>query len=297
MNIEPGPHPNLKEGNLLEVQGAAQWPGFAPEIGAASIRAVGRARRPFAPMLSFNKLTSIATHCRLVHAEGIVIDVTKQNEYRVPLAPVEETILAVVPGSVPYPPELSYPDPSHTTERAVVLRDTGRSHLIFSPGDVDPSSWHSGHIDLCRLLRISIRWVAGEERPVTIAGDGLIEAFARETHAGFAIHLLNCTNPAMHPGWIREFYPIGELRVRMRLPEGRKVSRVELLRSAADIPFRLADGAIAFTIPKFVDYEVAAMYSQREKGLSLYSTHGGIHRALWHPPRVTKGAKLKHSRE
>ena len=36
-------------------------------------------------------------------------------EYRVPIAPVEDPILTVVPGSVAYPPELSYPDPSHTT--------------------------------------------------------------------------------------------------------------------------------------------------------------------------------------
>ena len=28
-----------------------------------------------------------------------------------------------------------------------------------------------------------------------------------------------------------------------------------------DIPFQMADGAITFTIPKVVDYEVAAMYS------------------------------------
>ena len=182
-------------------------------------------------------------------------------DYRVPLAPVEGPVLTVVPGSVAYPPELSYPDPSHTTEPAVVVRERGKSRLIYFPGDIDRTLWHSGHTDLSRLLRNSIRWVAGEDQPVSISGDGLIETFAWETQAGFAVHVLNYTNPQVHRGWLREFYPIGEQHVRMRLPERRKISRVELLRAATDIPFRATDGEVTFTIPKVVDYEVAAIYS------------------------------------
>ena len=182
-------------------------------------------------------------------------------EYRVPIAPVEGPILTVVPGSVAYPPELSYPDPSHAREPAVVLREKRKSRLMYFPGDIDRTLWHSGHTDPRRLLRNSIRWVAGQNEPVTIAGDGFIEPFAWETRAGFAVHVLNYTNPAVHRGWIQEFYPIGEQRVRIQLPESRKVSRVELLRAATEVSFQVADGAITFTIPKVVDYEVAAVYS------------------------------------
>ena len=42
---------------------------------------------------------------------------------------------------------------------------------------------------------------------------------------------------------------------------GRKVSRVELLRAETDIPFTGNAGTIEFTIPKVLDYEVAALYS------------------------------------
>jgi hypothetical protein len=182
-------------------------------------------------------------------------------EYRVPVAPVDNPVLTVVPGSVAYPPELSYPNPSHTTEPAVVLREKGRSRLLYFPGDIDRTLWHSGHTDLTRLLQNSIRWVAGESQPVTITGDGLIEAFAWETQAGFAVHLLNYTNPAVHRGWIRQFFPVAAQQVRMQLPEGRTVTRVELLRAGVDIPFHAANGAVTFTIPKVVDYEVAALYS------------------------------------
>jgi len=210
--------------------------------------------------------TGNAYSARIERQHAILAGFTGTNwiagaEYRVPVAAVEGPIMTVVPGSVAYPPELSYPDPSHTREPAVVLREKGKSRRVYFPGDVDRTLWHSGHTDLSRLLRNSVGWVAGQEQPVTIEGDGLIEPFAWETEAGYAVHVLNYTNPAVHRGWIREFYPIGEQHVRMRLPEGRRVSRVELLRAAADIPFQVADEAVTFTIPRVDDYEVAAVYS------------------------------------
>jgi len=182
-------------------------------------------------------------------------------ENRVPVAPVEGAILTVVPGVVGYPPELSYPPQSRTGEPAVVVREKGRSRLIYFPGDIERTMWKTGHTDLARLLQNSIRWVAGADPPVTVEGEGVIEIFAWETQAGFAVHVLNYTNPAMHRGWIRNFYPIGAQKVRMKLPAGRRVTRVELLRAEADIPFRVTANAIEFTIPTVLDYEVAAMHS------------------------------------
>ena len=89
----------------------------------------------------------------------------------------------------------------------------------------------------------------------------MIEAFAWETSAGFAVHVLNYTNPAMHRGWLRAFYPIGEQRVRLVVPPSRKVTRIELLKAEKDVPFEVTGGAVSFTIPTVADYEVAAIYS------------------------------------
>ncbi|HEY2013723.1 MAG TPA: alpha-amylase family protein [Bryobacteraceae bacterium] len=182
-------------------------------------------------------------------------------EYRVPVKPVDDPVLTVVPGFVAYPPELSYPPTPKTDEPAVVLRERGKSRLAYFPGDVERTMWRSGHTDLTRLLQNSVRLVLHGERPVTIEGGGVIEAFAWETEPGFAVHVLNYTNPNMHRGWIREYYPIGPQKVSMKLPAGRRVTRVELLRAGTNIPFRQHDSSIEFTIPKVVDYEVAAMYS------------------------------------
>ena len=180
-------------------------------------------------------------------------------EYRQPVKAVDEPVLTVVPGYVAYPPELSYPPTPHTTEPAVVIREKGRSRLIYFPGDVDRTLWHSGHTDISRLLQNSVRWVLHGESPVTLEGGGVVEAFAWETEPGFAIHVLNYTNPNMHRGWIREYYPIGEQKVKMKLPPGRRVTRVELLRSEKTVPFRVTGNELEFTIPRVVDYEVAAV--------------------------------------
>jgi hypothetical protein len=182
------------------------------------------------------------------------------GENRVPVAPVSGPVLTVVPGFVAYPPELSYPTQPHTDEPAVVTVEKGKSRLVYFPGDIERTMWQSGHTDLSRLLQNTIRWLAGGSAPATIEGEGLIETFAWETQAGYALHILNYTNPAAHRGWIRDFYPIGAQKVRMTLPAGKRVSRVELLRAETNVPFRVAGDAIEFTIPRVVDYEVAALH-------------------------------------
>jgi hypothetical protein len=182
-------------------------------------------------------------------------------EYRLPLKPIDDAVLTVVPGYPAYPPELSYPPVSQTSEPAVVLRERGKSRLAWLPGDIAPTLWLSGHTDISRLLQNTIRWVAGSEAPARLEGKGLIEVFAWETEPGFAVHVLNYTNPNTHRGWLREFYPIGPQRVQFVLPDGRRVTRVELLRAGRDIPFHEAGDVVEFTIPSVADYEVAALYS------------------------------------
>ena len=39
------------------------------------------------------------------------------------------------------------------------------------------------------------------------------------------------------------------------------MTRVELLRAETNIPFRTAAGEVEFTIPRILDYEVAAIHS------------------------------------
>ena len=141
------------------------------------------------------------------------------------------------------------------------VRDDGRSRVLYHSGDLERTSWRSGHTDLSRLIQNSITWLTRGIQPVTVEGDGIVECFAWETEPGFALHIINYTNPNLHRGWLRRHYPIGPQKVRMILPADRTVVRVELLRSERVVSFHQTGNAVEFTVPGVEDYEVAALYS------------------------------------
>ncbi|HZL28897.1 MAG TPA: alpha-amylase family protein [Acidobacteriaceae bacterium] len=178
---------------------------------------------------------------------------------RVPLNPTENPVLTVVPGFVRYPPELAYPPDPHTTEPAVVLRESGPSRTAWFPGDIERTYWITGHGDLLRLLHNTIRWATRDERVVHIDGPGLIEMFCWETAPGYAVHLLNYTNPSAHHGWLRSTHPLGPQKVTMKLPPGINVKSVELLKSGQRPSFAFQNQTLHFTIASLEDYEVAAI--------------------------------------
>jgi hypothetical protein len=178
---------------------------------------------------------------------------------RIPLKPVQNPVLTVVPGFVRYPPELAYPPVPHTDEPAVVLRESGSSRTAYFPGDIERTYWLTGHGDLLRLLHNTIRWITNDERVVHIEGDGFIEMFCWETAPGYAVHLLNYTNPNAHHGWMHSTYPLGPQTIRMKLPQNVRVKSVEILQAGRNLPFHLESQMLQFTIPRVDDYEVAAI--------------------------------------
>ena len=95
--------------------------------------------------------------------------------------------------------------------------------------------------------------------PVLVHGEGIVEVFAWETEPGFALHLLNYTNPNMLSGWFTETYPVGEQHVRAELPDGVRGDRVELLRAGTSVPMRRDGRFVEFVVPGVRDYEVAVV--------------------------------------
>ncbi len=178
---------------------------------------------------------------------------------RVPLKPVRDAVLTVVPGFVRYPPELAYPPVSHTVQPAVVLRETGSSRIAYFPGDIERTFWLTGHGDLLRLMHNTIRWITEDERVVHVDGPGFVEMFAWETNPGYAVHLLNYTSPNAHHGWMQSVYPLGPQTVSLKLPPGVRAKSVELLCAEQSVPFHSEGQLLRFTIPSVADYEVAAV--------------------------------------
>src|SRR5205823_3625284 len=184
-------------------------------------------------------------HPVLAGFAGTAILPGPENRLPVRLREAGRPVLTVVPPYPAFPPEMVYPRTPHTDEPAAVFRQLGSSRVAYFAGDVDRTFWRSGNPDLSRLLQNTVRWLRGDRLPpVTIEGDGLLEAFAWETEPGYALHLLNYTTPNLTWGLVEHSYPIGPQRVRFEVAPGRTIRRVEALRSGRALPFEQEGAAV-----------------------------------------------------
>jgi hypothetical protein len=168
--------------------------------------------------------------------------------------------VTVVPAYPAFPPEMVFARTPRTDEPAASFRDQGPSRLCYFAGDVERTFWRSGNADLGQLLGNAVRWLLGEARAsVAVLGDAMLETFAWETEPGYALHLLNYTNPNMTCGFVSRFYPVGPLRVRFDVEEGRRIARVTALRAGKQLGFEQQGRSVDFEVPSVLDYEVIAL--------------------------------------
>lgn len=190
------------------------------------------------------------------------------GEYYVTIEAAGDHALTIVP---PYPngiPEMVYAhqrkemdyEGQKSIQPAIVIRDKGKSRLVYFPADIDKNIWTRSSAGLSKLIQQAVRWMLNGKSGLTIEGEGNIEIFAWETEPGIALHLLNYNNPNMMRAAIREFYPIKEQKVTMDLPAGTKIAKAALIRSETDLPFKQNGKIIEFTIPSIEDFEVAVLY-------------------------------------
>jgi len=73
------------------------------------------------------------------------------------------------------------------------------------------------------------------------------------------VHLVNLTNPMMMKGPIREFFPTPPIHVAVRLPEGARARKVQLLAKGQAVRTEQSGRVVSVTIPSIVDHEVVAI--------------------------------------
>jgi hypothetical protein len=78
-------------------------------------------------------------------------------------------------------------------------------------------AWRSGNPDLSGLLINAVRWIMKEPAaPASLQGNGSLETFAWETEPGFALHILNYSNPNALRPFVSQLYPVGPLQAEFR---------------------------------------------------------------------------------
>jgi len=182
--------------------------------------------------------------------------------YRLPVKEVArfpQRPVTLIPSYPDLPMEEVYPRVPKTDIPEVYLREAGKSRIVYFPWDIDRAFWEVMAIDHGKLLRNAVEWAANEEKPVTVSGPGILDVTIWRQKESITIHLVNLTNPMMMKGPFRELIPIGEQKVQVRLPEGRKARKVQFLVSGRPPRLEESGRRLTVTVPSIVDHEVVAV--------------------------------------
>ena len=177
---------------------------------------------------------------------------------RMPIAADGPPILTNIAQYPWYPTEGVYSRQWYTDQPTIVVRDQGKSRLVYLAGDIEAGYWRSGAGDLGDLVTNALRWLVRDTQPMTIEGDGLIEAYAWATEPGFAVHLVNHSQPGFRATAARKLVPAGPQKVRLTLPDARTIRSGRLLWAGQPLAFNQTGRMVEFTVPALDEYEMAA---------------------------------------
>ena len=167
--------------------------------------------------------------------------------------------LMVVPSYPDLPMEEVFPRPEKTKEAGVFIREFGRGRVVYFPWDVARTFWEVLNVDHGKLLQNAVVWATNEPVPVSVEGPGVIDLSVWTQRNSMTVHLVNLTNPMMMKGSVREIIPVPRQKVRIRIPEGRRIAKVHLLVGKSAVPYRQRNGAIELEVPSVALHEVIAI--------------------------------------
>jgi hypothetical protein len=167
--------------------------------------------------------------------------------------------VTLIPSYPDLPMEKVYVRQPQTDIPQVFLREGGAGRVAYFPWDVDRTFWEVLSVDHAKLMRNAVTWATHEDPPVTVTGPGVLDVTVWRQAESLTVHLVNLTNPMMMKGPVRELFPVGEQRLRVRLPDGRSPRRVRLLVSGTETPFRQTRDGLELTVPSIKAHEVVAV--------------------------------------
>jgi len=173
--------------------------------------------------------------------------------------PVQNPPLTWIPPITNLPMEKTYWTVKQTDTPGVYMRQVGKGRVVYFPWDIDRLYWEVMAQDHGRLLRNAVEWATNEARPVDVTGLGMFDVTVWKQKNSMTVHLVNLTNPmAMRPN-IHELIPSQPQTVAVRLPQGMKARRVQLLVAGGAVPVEQSGGVVKLTVRSVLDHEVIAI--------------------------------------
>ena len=253
-------------GGLVVTSGTSlhdEWGVRRKDFGLAGLLGVSYAGRTEGPMHNaylrlehdtapgHPLLAGLEDAPRIVHGVWR-LDVTPNEKFPAPP-------LTLIPSYPDLPMEKVFARTPRTDIPQVFLREAGPGRVVYFPWDIDRTFWEILDLDHGKLMRNAVAWATNEEPPVTVTGPGVLDVALWRQRDSLTVHLVNLTNPMMMKGPIREFIPVGEQRVRVRLPAGATVRGVQFLVGRQPAQSSQAAGWREVSVPSILDHEVVAI--------------------------------------
>ena len=170
--------------------------------------------------------------------------------------------LTLIPSYPDLPMEKVYPREPKTDISALYLRDltsSGAGRIAYFPWDIDRTFWEVLSVDHLKLLRNAVEWATNERQPFEVIGSGFLDVTAWRNQGSIVIHLVNMTNPMAMKGPFRDFFPVGEQKVTVRLSEGLQAKAARLLVAEKSAAMQRNGPELTITVPSILDHEVIAI--------------------------------------
>ena len=167
--------------------------------------------------------------------------------------------LTLIPSYPDLPMEKVFPRVLKTDVPQVYPREFGSGRVVYFPWDIDRTFWEVLSVDHFKLLRNSVLWATNEEPLVKVTGPGVLDVTFWRQKNSLTVHLVNLTNPMMMKGPVRELIPVGEQKIRLRLPDKTRARKVHLLALGKTPHVERAGQYLTITVPSVLDHEVIAV--------------------------------------
>lgn len=149
--------------------------------------------------------------------------------------------------------------PAADTRRGPVRLGQDRSRIVYFPWDIDRTFWEVLCVDHLKLLRNAVEWATNEPPVVEVTGAGVLDMTVWRQKDSLTVHLVNLTNSMMMKGPVRELLPIGEQKLRVRLPDGARAKNVQLLAADRTPEFTRRGRELGVAVPSILDHEIVAV--------------------------------------
>jgi len=174
-------------------------------------------------------------------------------------SPLAANPLTLVPSYPDLPMEEVYMRVAHTDTPGVYAREFGKGRVVYFPFDIDRTFWEVLATDHGTVMKNAVSWAHNAERPLVVAGKGMIDVSLWQQEESITAHMVNLTNPMAMKGPVRELIPSPPQAVRVRIPKGKRVKAVHFLVGRTAARYRAVNGTIEVDVPPFELHEAIAV--------------------------------------